>query len=335
MKKINMIAETAWHHEGDYSFMLSLTDSILQKSYADTVKMHITLDLDEYMDQSHDLYHELKPKLFSKNKWENLIDKVKCSNKGLMLLYNDTEAIEFGAKFNPDLVEIHSACLNDFYLLDALKNNINHNTKVVFGVGGSTLEEIDSAINKIEHENIILMFGFQNYPTNYGDINFLKMQKIKSKYPHFNFGYADHTAWNEKNNVLITLLGASQGVNYVEKHVSTLYGQERIDWQSAVSIKIFNEIANKVKILSQCIGDGNMGLNKGEKAYSIYGPMKKAAILIEDVKKNQAHSLDKVIFKRTNKKTDLSQIDIINKAGIKYSKNIQAGSVLFNKDFKK
>ena len=58
----------------------------------------------------------------TKAQWENLIDKVKCSNKGLMLLYNDTEAIEFGAKFNPDLVEIHSACLNDFYLLDALKN---------------------------------------------------------------------------------------------------------------------------------------------------------------------------------------------------------------------
>ena len=54
------------------------------------------------------------------------------------------------------------------------------------------------------------------------------MQKIKSKYPHFDFGYADHTAWNEKNNVLITMLGASQGVNYVEKHVSTSYGQEKL-----------------------------------------------------------------------------------------------------------
>ena len=50
------------------------------------------------------------------------------------------------------------------YLLDALKNNINHDTKVVFGVGGSTLEEIDSAINRIEHENIILMFDFKTIP---------------------------------------------------------------------------------------------------------------------------------------------------------------------------
>ena len=40
-----------------------------------------------------------------------------------------------------------------------------------------------------------------------------------------------------------------------------------------------------------------MGLNKGEEAYSIYGPMKKAAILIDDVKKDQTHTLDNVIFK--------------------------------------
>ena len=43
-----LIAETAWHHEGDYDFMKNLVTSICKLSKADIVKFHITLDLDEY-----------------------------------------------------------------------------------------------------------------------------------------------------------------------------------------------------------------------------------------------------------------------------------------------
>ena len=65
MKKIKLIAETAWHHDGEFSFMEHLLDTILNQSKADVVKMHVTLDFDEYMDSSHSIYNDLKGKLFS------------------------------------------------------------------------------------------------------------------------------------------------------------------------------------------------------------------------------------------------------------------------------
>jgi N,N'-diacetyllegionaminate synthase len=46
---IKLIAETAWHHEGDFIFMKDLVARICENSNADVVKFHITLDLDEYM----------------------------------------------------------------------------------------------------------------------------------------------------------------------------------------------------------------------------------------------------------------------------------------------
>lgn len=332
MKKIKLIAETAWHHDGEFSFMEHLLDTILNQSKADAVKMHVTLDFDEYMDSSHSIYNDLKSKLFSLKQWTDLIKTVKNKNKDLMLLYNDIKAIEFGSQFDPLLVEIHSVCLNDIHLLDAVKNNIDSKTKVVLGVGGSTLKEINSAIDRINHENIVLMFGFQNFPTKYEDINYLKMKKIKSQYPDFSFGYADHTAWDEPNNVLITLLGAAQGVEYIEKHVTTLYGQERTDWQSAVSIEMFNEIADKIKILDECEGNGLLDLNEGEKTYSVYGPMKKAGILKVDVSKGDKHKLENIVFKRTGETTDLSQVDLVNKVESKYRKDKSAGSLLYKID---
>ena len=65
MKKIKLIAETAWHHDGEFSFMEHLLDTIINQSKADVVKMHVTLDFDEYMDSSHSIYNDLKSKLFS------------------------------------------------------------------------------------------------------------------------------------------------------------------------------------------------------------------------------------------------------------------------------
>ena len=252
-----------------------------------------------------------------------------------MLLYNDTMAIEFGQKFNPEYVEIHNACLNDVYILDALKNNISSETCVVFGIGGSTLYEIENALDTVEHHNVVLMFGFQNFPTRYEDINFRKMHRVMKLFPEFNYGYADHTAWDEPNNILITLMGAALGMDYVEKHITNVYGEERLDWNSAISIDMFNEVVEKLNILSKCRGDGLIKLNKGEEEYSIYGPMKKAAVLRQDVKKGEVLTMDITQFQRTEETTDLSQLEVIKRFGYKIVSDLNAGRVLYSKHLKK
>ena len=41
---MKLIAETAWHHEGNFDFMKNLVTEIVNKTNADIVKMHITLN---------------------------------------------------------------------------------------------------------------------------------------------------------------------------------------------------------------------------------------------------------------------------------------------------
>jgi len=79
----------------------------------------------------------------------------------------------------------------------------------VSGMCGYTIQEIDAAINIFSDRDLILMFGFQNFPTKYEDVNLSKIRKIQSLYPNKDYGYAHHTAWNEDNNELITLLVAA------------------------------------------------------------------------------------------------------------------------------
>ena len=173
-----LIAETAWHHEGDFSFMKDLVSKLCEASSADIIKMHITLDFDEYMSRDHDAYESLKKWLFSAEQWEELIKIVEASKKELMLLLNDTSAIKFAAQFNPKLVELHSVCLNVPRLQQAIITEINNRAKVVIGVGGCSLQEIDKAVEVFNQRETVLMFGFQNYPTKYVDVNLKKIRKI-------------------------------------------------------------------------------------------------------------------------------------------------------------
>jgi N,N'-diacetyllegionaminate synthase len=330
---MKLIAETACHHQGELEFMRQLVTSINKKTRADIVKLHLTLDIDEYMAPDHPLYEDIKMWLFNKDQWKEIIELINSDNKELMLLFNDTKAVDFGMPFKPSHVEIHAACLNDINLLNAIKQQLIPNTKLVIGVGGSTIYEIENAINIIKHPNIVLMFGFQNFPTKYENINFAKMRKIIKLFPEFQFGYADHTAWNEDNNLLITLLGAAVGMEYIEKHVTIAYGQERIDWTAAISIDMLNELKDKMDILAVCNGNGLLHLNKGEAEYSIYGPMKKAALSIRDVQLGQTLDKNMLAFKRTGRVSDISQVEALQYLGKKIAKSIKSDDLIMRKHF--
>jgi N,N'-diacetyllegionaminate synthase len=328
---MKLIAETATHHQGDETFMESLVKTIVNQTKADIVKFHIMLDINEYFHFDHEGYEMAKNWVFSKALWTKFINIVKSKDKELMLLFNDTKAVEFGMSFDPTLVEIHSVCLNDLKLLQALKLQLRPETKIVLGIGGTSLNEIENAIKFLDHSNIVLMFGFQNYPTKLEDINFRKIKKIMSLYPKYEFGYADHTAWDHPHNEMITLFGAAQGMQYIEKHVTTHYGKERIDWSAAISTDKFNKIKDGIDLLENCNGTGLLAMNQGEKSYSVYGPMKKTGILNKSVKKSEKIRREDLDFKRTSQISDLSQLDIWNAIDLHYACDLGKGKVLKSK----
>ena len=146
---IKLIAETAWHHEGDFAFMQKLVSDICNEESVDIVKLHITLDIDEYMSRENELYETLNKWLFNSDQWEKIINIIRNKNKKLMILCNDTQAIKFASSFSPEYVELHALCMNVPALQNQILEMLNENIKIVVGVGGSTLEEIDYALKKI------------------------------------------------------------------------------------------------------------------------------------------------------------------------------------------
>ena len=227
-------------------------------------------------------------------------------------------------------MEIHSVCLNDVFMLDELKRGLNQSTKMVLGVGGTSIDEIDHAINYLKFSNILLMFGFQNYPTVYEDVNLSKIRKLMKLFGDFEYGYADHTAWDSPHNELVTLLGSASGMSYIEKHVTTHYGEKRVDWPAAISIGMFNSLHEKVNILDGLNGNGALTMNKGELSYSVFGPMKKAAVLRKGAVEGDTLSLEMISFIRTKEVSDMSQVDVIQSIGKTINRDLELGATLMN-----
>jgi N,N'-diacetyllegionaminate synthase len=330
---MEIIAETAWHHEGDLLFMKNLVNEICEKTETDFVKLHLTLDLNEYMSKDHQSYTILKKWLFTENQWAEIIQIVRSHNKKLLLLLNDTKAIEFASEFSPEAVELHSVCLNVPRLQNAVIENIDKKAKIFIGVGGSLLDEINHAINKFLNHNLVLMFGFQNYPTRYENINLMKINKIQSMFSDLDFGYADHTSWDEKHNELITLLVAANKMQYIEKHVTTHFGEERCDFAAAVSIKMFNAIHDKMKLLIAASGDGSLLLNEGEIEYSALGPMKMVPYALKDLSKGDKVSINDFDFIRTSQISDITQVGFTKIEGRVLKDSIKKDQVIVQSNF--
>lgn len=330
--RIFLIAETAWNHEGDYNYFVRLIDKAVS-SRADIIKLHLMLNIDEYMLPDHPDYAKLASMMFTKGQWDKIIQKILKKNKELMLLVNDMESIEFCKKYYPKYIEIHSVALNDFQLINRLNDSFHKDTNIVIGIGGSSLDEIENAINLIEYQNIILMYGFQNFPTKYWEISFNKMRRLIKFFNNHGFGYSDHTAWDETDNLLITLFGASTGVKYIEKHITLDYGKKRIDNVAAISIEMLDMLKEKLELLEDCNGSDLVKLNNSELRYSISGLMKKNPFLRRFISSGESLSIDDICFLRTNQFSNISQLEIYNLIGRKLNRDLSKGQILMREFF--
>jgi sialic acid synthase SpsE len=191
----------------------------------------------------------LKDWTFSENQWSDIIDFTNAKGLNIVALCDDVESIEFlGKNHNKSIaIELHASGLNDHFLLEGASK---YDGQIVLGIGGSTMDEVAHAINYLKSrgkKNIVLMYGFQSYPTKPVDVNLSKMIKIRNLF-NLPVGYADHTAFDDPDNEIISVMGAMMGFSILEKHYTPEYGVKRTDYQAAVGKEQMTRIRELMKL---------------------------------------------------------------------------------------
>lgn len=315
-----LIGETAYIHEGDFQYLSNLVKEMINKKCCDAIKFHVMTDVDSYATPSHELYKLYKKMKLPQKKWLELFKLLKSSALENIILVDDIKSMNFVKKnINLiDAVELHAIALNNIEMLEKIKEI---NLPTILGVGGSKLEDIEFALNYLKKKDILLMHGFQNYPTKYEYINFKKMMAFKDKFK-LPVGYADHTIWNSEFNELITLAGFIEGANFLEKHVTLKAGEKRIDFEAAVEIKMLQDIKRKMKILIKTKGNGSFEISDYEDIYAKKGPMKFTTVASKELKKGNMIKKEDITFKRTGEENILEQREYLNLIGKKIKEDI-------------
>ena len=322
-----IIGETAFHHEGDIDFLKALIQEA-QALKLDAVKFHFTIDLDDYMAADHEAIDILRPWCLSEDDWSEVLKS--ASNIDLIALCNDVKSVEFAIQspFNIIAIEIHATGLNDVFLLEKAAQ-FEHT--VILGTGGSTMDEIEYAINFLNErgkEDIFLMHGFQNYPTDFKDIKLNRMNQLQHLF-NLPVGYADHTDPDDANNEYISCLGIANGHNVLEKHFTHQFGEKRIDAQAAVSIDQMKKIKKIAQITFDTIGKNNsLKLTPAEQKYGNTGPMKKAIVARKEIKAGETITLENIAFKRTNDSSSIKQIELNKVLNNKANRTINKDEII-------
>lgn len=324
-----IIGETAFHHQGDINYLKKLINAAADLGL-DSIKFHLLFDIHDYFVENHSVIKVIEEWIFSEEQWSEIFQYTADQGLDVIALCNDVKSLEWintNCKTPVKAIEIHATGINDVFLLEAAAN---FNNTVIIGIGGSSFEDINFAVDYLKirnHEDLFLMFGFQSYPTNYSDINFDKIKLIKSAF-NLPVGYADHTDPNDPNNEFISVAPILKGINVLEKHFTLDVKDKRIDSQSAVSIEQMKKIKKLVEILTIANGEGGLKMSEAELKYGDTGPMKKAIVARHNIKVNATIGLKDLAYKRTEQSSYLSQRQILTLIGSKVTKAILQDDII-------
>ncbi|MHA1482923.1 MAG: N-acetylneuraminate synthase family protein, partial [Candidatus Heimdallarchaeaceae archaeon] len=148
------------------------------------------------------------------------------------------------------------------------------------------------------NDQIMLMHGFQSYPTKLEDVH-LKFIPTLEKLFDFQMGFADHTDGGSDMALMVPLLALPFGITFLEKHITHDREKKCEDFESALNPDDFNKFVSYVREAEKTLGKSSMReFSKDELEYRKVS--KKRVVANEDIKEDEKITRDKITFKRAN-----------------------------------
>ncbi|MBE0471565.1 MAG: N-acetylneuraminate synthase family protein [Methyloprofundus sp.] len=322
-----LYAETAFHHEGDKDYLFKLIDEA-KEAGCHGVKFQVLIELNEFMSSKHAAYSQVKNWLFSFNEWVEVLSYTKKQGLDIVLMPLDIEALKLVELFDVKYIEVHSVSFNDLKLLTSIKGV---KLPLVFGVGGRTAEEIDRVVKQYNDRNVVLMVGYQSFPSELVDIKLERISALLCKYPDCQLGYADHSSFDDEMAIISNDYAYVLGARIFEKHIAIEEGKERTDWQSAVSGDKIKRVIERLNYLSKVFGWKKESLFEIDGKEKTYRDRQKVPVATVDIAAGTIVSDDLISLKMTSDANIVDSTNLI--VGKELINNIEKDKPFSKQDF--
>ena len=173
-----------------------------------------------------------------------------CKEKGILWFAScwDEPSVEFMEQFNPPCYKAASASLTDIELLKKKKAT---GRPLIISTGMSTMEEIETAVEAVGTDNLLIAHATSTYPCPPEELNLRMIQTLKAKYPMCPIGYSGH-----ETGLATTWAAVALGATFVERHITLDRAMWGTDQAASVEIGGLERLVANIRDIEKAMGDG-------------------------------------------------------------------------------
>ena len=328
---LKIIAEIAQGFEGNFT-QSKLLINAAAKSGADYVKFQLVY-AKELSTTDYKYFKLFKNLEMEESKWKEL--KEYAISLGIKLIFDvfGVMGLKTAENIGIETVKVHGTDITNLALLrDIEMSKIN---KVILGIGGAQWYEIEKAIKLLKSKSLILLCGFQGYPTKTEDNHIARMNLIKEKakkiHSDFEMGFADHPSDSNLNSK-ISLVAIGAGAMIIEKHLTLGKVMQLEDFESALNPDEFKDFVNDMKDGKNALGESmnkdDFGMSDAEKKYR--ENIRRDVVAQIEISEGELINEKNTTLKRTSAKKTIKQLDLV--IGKKAKKGIKKNQPILKKD---
>jgi len=327
---IEIICEIASAHEGNVENLYQLLIAA-DKSGSDWVKLQV-YQFEKLVATDNEKFADLKTIEISPINWLKILDFAETLKIKLIIEPFDYDS--FVQIKNHKAIEGFKIPTSD--LLDQrFISEVFAERKIVFiAVGGTKLVELDAVMETAKiypATEVVLLHGFQNFPTSLVDSLLNKIPSLIKRY-NCRVGFADHVDANESEiSRSLPAMALAAGAKVIEKHLTLNRAKKSYDYYSALNPDEFMSFVKYVHQMSRALGSGELKtLSKAELNYR--DNMKKFAVTTKDLNTGSLLNSADLAFRRTIK-PGLTHTDLIRLKNKRIRRFVQKGRIISLDDF--
>lgn len=305
---VSVIAEPANCHNGSAEYLATLT-RVAKDCGADAVKFQI-FNPDDLAVPDYEWYKVYQELNISLDKWIDLISLAKQIGLYVVAEVFDVSMARFCIGQAVNAFKLNIADVSNRELTECLASS----RKTIFlSVGGSLVSETERALAILTQSggDVILNYGFQNYPTILAHSNIAKMRLLALR-----FGvpicFADHLPGDHPMAIDLPCLAVAAGATSIEKHIILERNESRYDFYSAIEPHQLKTLVTRLRDVEASLGASSLELGQGELEYREMH--KKCAVLRHALPAGHQLTYEDVHLKRANgPKEFISSDEVVGK----------------------
>jgi len=316
---IEIIAELAQGFEGRPELARLLLKAAAV-SGADAAKYQLVF-ADELATPDYKYYELFKSLEMSDQVWEDLASYASELEIQLNLDIFGERSLALAERLGVTAVKLHGTDIANLGLLNVVaESGVD---KVLLGAGGAHADEITAALEILVKKDVVLLLGFQGYPTPNDTNQIARVRLFResygSKFSNVTIGFADHADPKSPLRYALAATAVGAGAKVIEKHLTLAQAMELEDFESALNPDEFVEFSETIRhcaeAFGQAIDSSDYGMSESEQGYRKM--IRRHVVASRDLAKESDILPSDLILKRTSSETVITDLGSVYQKKLK------------------